>query len=196
MDNVWRWTAEIPEFDGTPLGLSAWLLQLLKCHFSRNSNQFKYSENQLDTKLLIDLHQQWSPNNCENYPGIYIKRGDWNEDSQFKTIGDIVATLEDSLMYKLWKPVIATMQIIMLGKEYGEIEKLANETWWFLNVFKDPILRNYSFRDMTVQRMSGIELAKEEKGYRICSLDLTFRFQLVYKIQVEKAVIKKVRIDV
>jgi hypothetical protein len=61
----------------TPLNMSGLLLTLLKQHFSYNSPQFKYSPNPIESRILLDLHQQWNPHNCDNYPGVYVKREAW-----------------------------------------------------------------------------------------------------------------------
>lgn len=192
-----RWTGNdkliVPR--RTPLAMSGIIEELLKDYYRHNSNQFKFSDNPVESKLLIDLHQQWNPTNCENYPGIYVKRGAWNYRAEGKVLGNYKSLLmEDGLSYEFWVPVTVNYSIICIGKEYGEIELLLDETSTFLTVFSDPISRFFNFHRFDTLQVSPVGIYQEEKNYRIGQIELSILFDFIWKLTLEKPPINNVKL--
>ena len=159
--------------DKTPLGLAGWVMQVLKTNFDK-----------------VELHQQWNPQLCEDYPRIFVKRLDWNVNRGFTTAGNYTK-LNSSLDYEMWMPIVANFQVLCVGKEYGETEKLANDVWNFLTIFSDPIRRHSNLSGFTVTSITPVELAKEEKSLRVASITLSLNFEIVWKLTLEKGTIRE-----
>lgn len=160
----------------TPLGLAGWLMDILKTNFQ-----------------YVGLHQQWKPESCENYPAIFIKRLDWSIDKNATTMGDYY-NLKLSQEYEMWKPIVATYQIICIGKEYGETEELLNSVWNYLTVFSEPIRRLSDISGIDISNMSPVEIAKEEKNFRVGTITIMLRFEILWKLLLEKGTIREAEI--
>lgn len=184
---------EIPK---TPLGVSGILLKILKDIFSYNSDTFKYSPVQTDSKLHIDLYQQWDSGNCNNYPALFIKRNDWYAFQEGKVLANYKRLLDpnNGMVYQCWAPISAQYSLYCIGKEYGETENLANEVYSFLLAYSDVILKEYNFSRFDALRISPISIVKEEKNSRISTVDIQLCFDYVWTITAEKAKIKEINV--
>ena len=181
----------------TPLGVSGILLGLLKDHFSYNSQQFKYVSNPIESKILLDLHQQWKPENCENYPGVYVRRQNWIPRAETKVIGDHKDfTLPDGMSIEYWVPITTNYSFICVGKEYGEIEILLSEVGTYFLVFWEVIANALGFQRMDVVGISPVGILQENKNYRTGQVDLSLLFDFPWKITLEKPILRKVRPEV
>lgn len=192
-----RWKElEFDKFDKTPLGVSGLLLSLFRHYFTFATDQFAYSADPVQSKILIDLHQQWNPSNCENYPGIYIKRNEWVTFAEGRVLGDYAGLQlpDDGYSYEFWVPVTVSYDIICVGKEYGEIEKLLNEVYVFLISFSEPIRLYFKFARFDVKKISPIILYKEEKNYRVGTIDLLLSFDYSWRLTLEQPLLKGVNI--
>lgn len=188
-----RWTKIREQFPQTPLGISGFLIFILKDHFKRLN---RYSDTAIESKLVIDLHQQWNPANCENYPGIYVQRGEWRVRQQDRTIGDIYSYLQEPDGIICHLPITATYQIYCVGKEYGEVENLLLDVWNFFVGFGPVIRESYQLAQFLVTDLSKIELIREEKNYRLGSISLFINFTYSWKLVTEKGLIKDVDLTV
>jgi len=193
----WAVNNELQNIQKTPLGLSGLLLELLKDHFTYNATQFKYNPNPVESRLIIDLHSQWDPSNCENYPGIYIKRNNWQMRAEGKSIGDYksFAVEDDGYSYEFWVPITADYSIISIGKVYGEVELLATDTGTYLTLYQEPIRIYYDFARFEVLDISGTETLKEDKNYRYARIDLRMTFDFIWKLSLEKPLISRVTLS-
>lgn len=193
-----RWT-ENPLFkvQKTQLKLSGIILGLLKDHYSHNNVQFKYSTNPVESKILLDLHQQWNPTNCCNYPGAYVKRNNWVPRAETRVMGDHKEFLieDDGKACEYWIPITADYSIIAVGKEYGEIELLLDDISIFFTVFWEPICTHLDFKRFDVTRVSEVGILQEEKDYRFGSVDLRMTFDFVWRLILEKPEIEKVKLE-
>lgn len=179
----------------TPLGISGILLNLLIDHFTYNSQQFKYSPIQTETKILIDMHQQWKPENCENYPGIYVKRQNWIPRAEGRVLADHKSfDLPDGVEY--WIPITTNYSFICVGNNYGELEILLSEVGTYFTVFWEPICSVLNFNRIDVVGVSPVQLIDEAKGYRSGQVDLTIMFSYIWKLTLEKPLIQKIRPDI
>lgn len=192
-----RWQAGEIIINKTPLGITGFLIELLKDYYEHNSIQFKYSENPIESKLYISVSQQWDPGNCENYPGIFVKRNNWEVNREGKVLGNYksFSISDDGKSSEFWVPVTSSYSIICIGKEYGELEKLLEETYLFLLCFQNPIMTDFDLYRFDVNSISPVTIYKEEKGYRVGQLDLTIGFDFMWKIMFEKKNISKWRIS-
>ncbi len=179
----------------TPLGLSGIFLNLLIDHFTHNSIQFKYSENPTETRILIDLHKRWNPSNCENYPGIYIKRQSWNPRTKGRTLSDYKSfDLPDGVEY--WVSIASNFSFICVGKNSGEIELLLHEVGIYFTVFWEPICKFLNFNEINMLGISPVMLVHEAKEYRSGQVDLESSFDFIWKLTLEKPLLRKVKVDV
>lgn len=180
----------------TPLGVSGMLLKITKDIFSNNSEIFKYSPIQTDSRVHIDLYQQWDSGNCNNYPAIFIKRNDWGTFQEGKVLGNYKRLLDPSngMIYQCWAPISAQYSMYCIGKEYGETESLVNEVYTLMLAYSGPILSEYNFSRFDVLRISPINIVKEEKNSRISTVDIQLSFDYVWTITAEKAKIKEINV--
>lgn len=179
----------------TPLGLSGILLELLKDYFRYNCTHFKYSEDPIESRILIDLHQQWNPANCENYPGVYIKRQAWQPKVPAKVLGDYKNFFmeKDGLSYEFWISVFASYGIMCVGKQYGELESLLNEIGMFFLSFGEPIRNCLNFAEFTVNEIGAVSLMQEEKEFRVGNINLNILFDFCWTLTLESPIIEKTK---
>jgi len=178
----------------TPLGVSGIVLALLKDYFANNSQQFKYSNNPTETRLLLDLHQQWKPENCENYPGVYIKRNNWMPRQEGQVLGDF-QSFEHPTGVEYWVPVTCSLSVICIGKQYGELELLLNDIGMFFTIFRGPIEQELDFNRFQVMGISGSQILHEDKNYRVGQVDLGCMFNFNWMLTLEKPLVSKIVID-
>lgn len=178
----------------TLLGVSGILLNLLKNHFTYTNSQFKYSNNPIETKLLIDLHQQWRPENCENHPGIYVKREGTSFRSPVRTMGDYNKLLENKYSYSFIITNTSQYSIMVIGKEFGEVENLAEETAMFLTAFGERIRQDYEFINFEVTQVSATQIYQEDKQFRLCQIGLNLIYNRNWDLTLEQPSLKTVDI--
>ena len=177
----------------TPLGVSGIIVELLKQNFRYNSRQFKYVDDAVNTQLQIELHQQWNPQTCSNFPGIYVKRNEWQLRADGKVMGDY-HDLSMSTGYSFWTVARAMYTVICVGKEYGEVERLAEEAFNFLLMFHEPITTALKFHTFDVQGLSSVELIQEEKGLRSCTIPLLTIFDYGWKLTLEEPLLHDIEL--
>lgn len=197
--NRWQYNTKLNEFKDNKnlLNVSGLVLELLKDYFRINSQQFKYIDNDpVKSKILLDLHQQFNPEDCENYPGVYVKRETYIFRSKGKTISDVNNYLYSATGSEFIITNSCGFSLLVVGKEHGELELLANEVALFLTVFRLPILQYLDFLDILVQAVSDVQLLQEDKNYKVATVNLLTEFNFSWVLNTENPVIDKQGINI
>jgi len=193
-----RWE-NIPEFntvDRSMLGISGLLIILLKDYFSHNSTLFKYDQNPIESKVLIEIQKEWNPTNCENYPGIFIKRKSWVPRMEGRVSGDYRSLLtEDPYSYDFWVPITANYSIIVTGKVSGEVEVLLNEIFLYLTIFSEPIKTHLGFGKFDIVGVSETDILKIDKDFYSGEISLVLSFDFTWRLTLEKPKLNRITIN-
>jgi hypothetical protein len=188
---------ELSKITKTPLAVSGLILEITKDYFRNNCEQFAYSDDPVATRLIVDLHKNWNPHNCENYPGVYLKRQQWLYRKEGRVIGDYKQfTLpEDGMGYEFFVPITTSYSVICVGKQQGEIEILLDNLGTFYLVYNEPIRHHLDFCGFTVNGISPIDMLKEEKSYWVGQIDLEVDFDFTWKLTLEKPLLERMSIN-
>ena len=179
----------------TPLVLQGIILQVLKNWFKLNSDQFKWSDNDLESRLVIEPMYQWNPENCQNRPGVYIRRLSYIPKGQGKAgMNDLLSIGKHSETQHLVLPV-CPMGVVCVSKLPGEAEKLAWEISELFIALSPIIKRDFGFTDFNVDQISEISKMEESKEFWMVNIQLTLKFSEAWEIQEVTPVLKDILIQ-
>jgi hypothetical protein len=193
----WESKEEFKNFSYSPLGISGLILNLIRDYFENNTKNFRYSTNEIESQIIIDLASQWRAEEGDNYPAIYIKRAQVGFRKEWQVMGDVYELLmkEDGLSYSFSVPVSAFYQIQILSRNYGEVEEIADEVSKFLLCFNHPIRSFFNFGRFNVTDISDVGLYREDNDIRICTITLDVYYGMIWKITKELPTLKVAQYD-
>lgn len=184
-----RYKINHPTFEHTPLGVTGFILDLLKDYFEINN---------LFPGITIALNQQWESGDCENYPALYLQRGQWGINRQLNTIGNNANYFMPNNGYGISRDAGVLVEYLIHGisQQYGELEILADEIFKFFYGFSPLILEQYDdIISFDLNSITPIQMIKEEKKYRKFTASLLMTIHYSWIINYEKHLIQEVKIN-
>lgn len=179
----------------TPLVLTGIILQILKNWFKANSDQFKYVNNELESKLVIEPSFLWNPENCQNRPGLFVKRGGYSPKGMGKAgMGDLLKLGKNAEAQYTVLPACPLM-IFCIGKMPGEVEELAWEASTVLIGMAPIIRKDFNFIGFDVDNVGEIGQVEEYKEFWTVPISITTRFAETWEVQQVAPVLKKVLVN-
>lgn len=179
----------------TPLVLSGIVLQLLRNWFSINGDQFKYiKDDPLVTKLDIDPFYDWTPEKCQNRPGIYIGIGDYYPRGMGRGGMNDLMNQNVNVNQHIILPVCPYI-VNIIGKVPGEVLKLSQEAFEVLMLFSPIIKQDFNFIDFYVEKISKIEKMEEYKEFWVSSIIIQTKSAEAWQLLEQGPKIKDVLIN-
>jgi len=174
----------------TPLVLTGIVLQILRNWFRRNSEQFKYNDNDLESKVVIDPSFLWNPENCQNRPGIYIKRGGYIPKGMGKAgTDDLLKIGKHSDRQYIVLPVCPVL-VFCISKIPGEVETLAWEASQLLISLSPIIKRDFNFTAFDVERIGEIGKLNKYKEFWTVPIQVTTKFAETWELEEATPILK------
>lgn len=174
----------------TPLVVTGIFLELLKAHFRVNSDQFRYTDDKTETRVIIEPAYNWDSTHVQKRSAIYIKRGAFSfsriaiNDQQSKDLRD--STTEYTLRVNL--PVTC----MIISKVSGEVERLAEETSEVLLAFKEQIRQDFGFKRFDVVQVGEIGLLEESHEFYAVPIVVSTEFTESWIVQIEALKLQQV----
>ena len=173
--------ADLQKLRKTPLVLTAVVLEVLKNWFTANSQQFKYSLNKLDTKLVIQPAYEFTPEDCQNRPGLYVKRDTITPQAMGRAgMNDLYAITPTSQIHA--NLPAADITVFTIGKYPGEVEVLAAEALDVLLYFAPVIRSDFNLLSFAVTQVGGIGLVEEAKEFWAVPIAMQLKFSDVWEL--------------
>ena len=158
---------ELKTREKSPIGLTGILVGLLRAEFPN---------------LHIDVSERWDPEQPENYPAIFVKRGEWTPVRA--VINDSYQYLlkDDGMGYTFWLPINATFNIIGVSNDKGEAETILNDLFLFLLCSSKIIRQEFGFKAFNVLNLSPTDIYQKGKDTIIGRVDIQIIFDFPWKI--------------
>jgi hypothetical protein len=117
--------------------------------------------------------------------------------SEWQAMGDYNELLmdDDGLSYSFSVPVRTIYQIVILSRNYGEVEELADEVSKFLLCFSHPIRTFFEFGRFNVTDVSEAGLYRQDNDIRICTVTLDIYYGMTWKLTKELPTLKVAQYD-
>lgn len=178
----------------TPLVLTGIILEILKSYFQQMGSQFKYQVNELNSKLIIEPSFKWNPEQCQNRPGIFVKREDI-------TFGDPRAGMDDlHTIYPIQKKYAtfgrSAWTIYCISKVPGEAEILSEKASDCLIAFAPLIRRDFRFISFGVSKIAPIGKMEESKEFWAVPIRLHSFFSESWDLSEEAVLIRDIYLKV
>jgi len=180
----------------TPLVLQGIVLSILKAWFAVNSEQFKYIPNdELQSKLVIDPSYKWNPENCQNRPGLYVKKQDYIPRGWGKTgMDDLLKVGKNADIQYNVLPVCPII-VFSVGKVPGEVDILAWEAAQVLLSLSPMIKRDFNFNAFDLERIGEIGIVTEHKEFWTVPISITTKFAEAWEVTQVAPILKETLIN-
>lgn len=179
----------------TPLVLTGIVLEILKNWFKTNSEQFKYDENKLETRIVIESSYKFDPADCQNRPGIYVKLGAIQPKGRGRAgFDDVNSVYPDSVSYTAISN--GTLTVFCVSKLPGEVSQLAAEVEDVLLCFSPLIRDDFKFDIFDLASINEIGKIEESIEFWTIPIQMVFGFNETWVIKELGLKIKKILITV
>jgi len=177
-----------PEQNPSPSNLPAVLLEVLKAHFQANSTQFRFNQNNTETKLAIQKSEAFDPASVGKRPALYIKRGmiQVNRD----TIGDTLGR-DPKLGRLMFIRLSGTITVYCLARTGGEADALTGEVLDCLLCFQTLISEDFSFIRFKVNSIGEVGILEDYKELFMTPVIIEYDAEMSYVLGEEALPIKK-----
>ena len=179
----------------TPLVLSGIILQILKNWFKANSEQFKYDENPHDSKVVIEHSYLWAPENCQNRPGLYVKRGAYAPKGLARAGMDDLKKIGIDAERQYTVLPACSLAIFCVSKIPGEANKLAWEAAEVLIGMAPIIKRDFNFIAFDLESIGEVGIIEEFKEFFTIPLTISTKFAEAWQVQQIAPKLKKVLVN-
>jgi hypothetical protein len=179
----------------TPIILDGIFLELFRNYFRENSENYKYNDNDSISKIKIEVAHLFTPEDCQNRPGLYIKRGVYSPHGGGKAgIGHVYSIGNTGISYNLH--CVCNMTTILISTLAGEVDKLAEESMSLLVAMAPIIKKDFGFDFFEVIQLSSIEQHEEQKTMFTASIETRLEFNEVWTIEKDAPRFKKISLDI
>ena len=180
----------------TMLSITGIVIQLLKSWFSVNGDQFLYDEDLHSSKLVIDMSYRRDFENIQNRPGIYVKRGAFQPGGFTKAgIDDVFSHGHMDGSVKYAKFSTCRINLFLLSKNAGEVEKLARKVYDLLVHMSPVIRRDYDFKKFDVVSIGEHQQHKESADFYQVPIVIDTMFVDIWRLKLEAPVLKNIMIE-
>ena len=171
------------------------ILQILRNWFSINNDDYIYIKDEpVRSTISIKPAYDFTPEDCQSRPGVYIKRGVYRPRGGIKaSIDDKVSVNRDSIDY-LTIPE-CTMIVQCVAKQPAEVDRLANNVYEPLLAMSPVIKRDFDFHNFDIVGVSPVEKIEEYKDFYRVSLQIDTRFEENWRLKQISPVLKRVILD-
>jgi hypothetical protein len=179
----------------SPLILTGIILQVLRQWFANNSDQFKYTDEKVNSKIDISPSYNWEPDRTQSRPGLYIKRGTYMP----KGMGR--AGMEDLLRLNIKAESdylvlpVCPVTVFCVGKLPGEVESLAWEAAQLLIAMSPYIKKDFNFLSFNVDQVGEIGQIEEYKEFWTVPIGIATSFSEDWRIKEAAPLLKRTLVD-
>lgn len=165
----------------SPLLLTGILLEIIKNFFKLEEGKFKYDPiDPVASKLIIEPAYLFTPDNCQNRPGIFVRREPLGYFKPRVGIDDaysynpIENSKGDLIEYAIMGDI--AFSVLCVGKEPGEVEQLAAKATDVLIYYSPIIRREFIFKIFRVQEIGALSQLEEHKEFWMTPISLYATF--------------------
>lgn len=182
---------KIPEFNKTPLNMTALVMEVLKTHFKFNSKRFKYTDNPKESRVIIQQAHNFKTDVVDKRPALYVKRGDIS--FQRVAFGDRLHEIPQDSITKYHKEERGTVTVQCLGNSGGEAELLADEVTDVLGLCETLIACDYNFLTFQLQSIGALSYLEEHLEIPYVPVTIFYIASKQWELELESRPIKKIR---
>jgi hypothetical protein len=185
--------AEVQNLRKTTIVLTGIILEILKSYMAQDDD-WKYVwlpatdkrkiMDKVNSKIVIEPAYLFSPDICNNRPGVYVKRGDMTFGPR-AGMDDIYSTTSVSGSIKYVINANLNWIINCISKSPGEAEMLAMEISEVLICFAPIIRRDFKFDRFGVSVIGAVGQTEEYKEFFLVPIKLQGSYNEVWEISPE-----------
>lgn len=177
----------------TSIALTGIILETLRQFFGQDEI-YHYLPVETETKIMIEPAYLWNQKNCQNRPGVYVKR----EDIAFGPrlgMDDLYSFDIQKGSMKYVVNVNCSMTIFCVCKEPGIAETLATKVADLMICFAPIIKRDFCFDKFGVSRMGAVGQIEESKEFYTVPIQIDGMYDETWTITPEALAIRNIKID-
>jgi hypothetical protein len=186
---------EKPEFNKTPVALTAIFLELLRAHFRfNNAPEYKYDTDPKLNKISIDPSYAYKNDEVGKRPAIIVKRGP----VQFAkiTFGNRFGSDPTTGTLQFMAQEQGYLTFMCLSKVALESELIATDVAEFLQSMCLVLSNQYNFLTLNIDAVGEVGILEEYKEIYMTPVTLTFAAQKVWEIYMESVKLKRVLLNI
>ena len=172
-------------------------LELMRAHFRKNSEQFTWTSDTSQTKLIIEPIQKLNFEEVQARPAVYVARGAVQYSTRSRlAINDQAGINLQTGNLKQKMLVSCAVQMIPVGRRMGEVERLAEEVAEVLLVFKSLIRQDYGFTRFDLAGISPLGVVQEDREYFTAPVTVQTEFTDAWAIEPFAPKINEILVDI
>jgi len=178
----------------TPLVVTGIILTALKKHFMLEDD-LRYSEDNVDTKITIEPSFRWTPEACQNRPGVYVKRNAVSIGNPRAGMDDLYSydNLLSERTYAFFMDIPFT--IYCISKNPGITETIAYTCFEALTVLGPVIKKDFEFNKFIVNQIGAISQIEENKELYLIPLNLDILLNETWTLRQDAQKITGIHLD-